>query len=89
MSYAYAKRSHAVQLEAYKECFGVNYNYLIPCNFYGLVSEKHKNRSHYVFARNHRVLRGTLVAYSEALVRHWTDTYFLDTPCVISYTIIW
>lgn len=48
LPYAYAKRSHAVQLDAYKECFSVNYNYLIPCNLYGLVSEKNKNRSHYV-----------------------------------------
>lgn len=48
MSYAYAKRSHAVQLTAYKESFDVNYNYLIPCNLYGLVSEEHKGRSHYV-----------------------------------------
>ncbi|MDB9996330.1 NAD-dependent epimerase/dehydratase family protein [Gammaproteobacteria bacterium] len=48
MSYAYAKRSHAVQLTAYKEAFGVNYNYLIPCNLYGLVSEAHKGRSHFV-----------------------------------------
>ena len=48
MSYAYAKRSHAVQLTAYKEAFGVNYNYLIPCNLYGLVSEEHKGRSHFV-----------------------------------------
>ena len=48
MSYAYAKRSHAVQLTAYKEAYGVNYNYLIPCNLYGLVSEAHKGRSHFV-----------------------------------------
>jgi len=48
MSYAYAKRSHAVQLTAYKQSFGVNYNYLIPCNLYGLVSAKHKGRSHFV-----------------------------------------
>lgn len=48
MSYAYAKRSHAVQLTAYKESFDVNYNYLIPCNLFGIVSESHKGRSHYV-----------------------------------------
>ena len=48
MSYAYAKRSHAVQLSAYKETFGVNYNYLIPCNLYGIVSESHEKRSHFV-----------------------------------------
>ena len=48
MSYAYAKRSHAVQLSAYKESFDVNYNYLIPCNLYGIVSESHEKRSHFV-----------------------------------------
>ena len=48
MSYAYAKRSHAVQLDAYKESFHVNYNYLIPCNLYGIVSKNHEKRSHYV-----------------------------------------
>lgn len=48
MSYAYAKRSHAVQLKAYKESFNVNYNYLIPCNLYGVVSKKHEKRSHFV-----------------------------------------
>lgn len=48
MSYAYAKRSHAVQLTAYKEAFEVNYNYLIPCNLYGIVSPDHKGRSHFV-----------------------------------------
>jgi len=48
MSYAYAKRSHAVQLDAYKETFGVNYNYLIPCNIYGIGNPKHKDRSHYI-----------------------------------------
>ena len=48
MSYAYAKRSHAVQLDAYKKRFNVNYNYLIPCNLYGIVSEHHEGRSHFV-----------------------------------------
>lgn len=48
MSYAYAKRSHAVQLDAYREQYGVDYYYLIPSNLYGLVSESHRGRSHYV-----------------------------------------
>ena len=47
-SYAYAKRAHAVQINAYKDTFNVNYNYLIPCNLYGQVSNSHKGRSHYV-----------------------------------------
>lgn len=48
MSYAYAKRSHAVQLQAYKERFNLNYNYLIPCNLFGVVSKSHEKRSHFV-----------------------------------------
>ena len=56
MSYAYAKRSHAVQLAAYKESFGVNYNYLIPCNLYGLVSDSHRGRSHYVNDLIHKII---------------------------------
>jgi len=48
MSYAYAKRSHAVQLQAYKERFKINYNYLIPCNLFGIVSKSHEKRSHFV-----------------------------------------
>ena len=56
MSYAYAKRSHAVQLTAYKESFDVNYNYLIPCNLFGLVAESHKGRSHYVNDLIHKII---------------------------------
>lgn len=56
MSYAYAKRSHAVQLTAYKESFKVNYNYLIPCNLYGVVSEAHRGRSHYVNDLVHKIV---------------------------------
>ena len=56
MSYAYAKRSHAVQLTAYKESFDVNYNYLVPCNLYGLVRESQKGRSHYVNDLIHKII---------------------------------
>ena len=48
MSYAYAKRSHAVQIDAYKQTHSVNYNYLIPSNMYGIISEKHKARTHFL-----------------------------------------
>lgn len=48
MAYAYAKRSHAVQIDAYKQSYGVNYNYLIPCNLYGVVKPDHRGRSHFV-----------------------------------------
>ena len=56
MSYAYAKRCHAVQLNAYKESFCVNYNYLIPCNLYGFVSNTHKGRSHLVNDLIHKII---------------------------------
>ena len=48
MSYAYAKRSHAVQINAYKESYKINYNYLIPCNLYGEFNSSHKDRFHFV-----------------------------------------
>lgn len=34
-SYGYAKRSLAVQIDAYNKQYGTHYNYLIPCNLYG------------------------------------------------------
>lgn len=46
MSYAYSKRSHAVQIDEYKKAFQVNYNYLIPCNMYG--EAKHSGRAHFI-----------------------------------------
>ena len=48
MSYAYAKRAHAVQLDNYKISKGVNYNYLIPCNLYGKPNIQHLDRQHFV-----------------------------------------
>ncbi len=34
-SYGYAKRSLAVQIDAYNKEYGTKYQYLIPCNLYG------------------------------------------------------
>ena len=48
MSYAYAKRAHAVQLDNYRISKGVNYNYLIPCNLYGSPNVSHLDRQHFV-----------------------------------------
>jgi GDP-L-fucose synthase len=47
-SYGYAKRTHAVQLDSYKTMYDVNYNYLIPSNLYGIVTDSHFGRTHYV-----------------------------------------
>ena len=48
MSYAYAKRAHAVQLDNYRICKLVNFNYLIPCNLYAIPSMKNKGLRHFL-----------------------------------------
>lgn len=48
-SYAYAKRCLAVQIEAYNNQYGTNYQYLIPCNLYGQYDKWGEN-SHFVAA---------------------------------------
>jgi len=47
-SYAYSKRSFAVQIDAYNRQYGLNYNYLIPCNLYGEHDKFDPNHSHYL-----------------------------------------
>jgi len=48
MSYSYAKRAHAVQIDNYRTTKNLNYQYLIPCNMYGIESSVHKNNSHFI-----------------------------------------
>lgn len=48
-SYGYAKRSLAVQIEAYNKQYGTNYQYLIPCNLYGEF-DKYGENSHFIAA---------------------------------------
>jgi GDP-L-fucose synthase len=48
MSYAYAKRAHAVQLDAYKSSHDLDYNYLVPSNLYGPAPCGHQERAHFV-----------------------------------------
>jgi GDP-L-fucose synthase len=48
-SYGYAKRSLAVQIDAYNKQYGTNYNYLTPCNLYGEY-DKCGESSHFVAA---------------------------------------
>lgn len=56
-SYAYAKRSHAVQLNAYKSQYGVNYSYLIPTNMYG--QSLHLDRMHFINDLVVKIIRAT------------------------------
>lgn len=47
-SYAYSKRSFAVQIDAYNKQYGVDYNYLIPCNLYGEYDKFDPEHSHFL-----------------------------------------
>jgi GDP-L-fucose synthase len=46
-SYGYAKRCLAVQIDASNKQYGTEYQYLIPCNLYG-VHDKFDDRRHFV-----------------------------------------
>lgn len=48
-SYGYAKRSLAVQIDAYNKQYETNYQYLTPCNLYGEF-DKYGENSHFVAA---------------------------------------
>jgi len=48
-SYGYAKRTQAVQIDAYNKQYGTNYQYLIPCNLYG-EHDKYGDNSHFIAA---------------------------------------
>lgn len=50
LAYAYAKRALAVQIDAYNKQYKTNYNYIIPCNLYGLSEHKDLNTLHFVNA---------------------------------------
>ena len=50
LAYAYAKRAMAVQIDAYNQQYKTNYNYIIPCNLYGLSEHENINTLHFVNA---------------------------------------
>lgn len=49
-SYGYAKRSMAVQIDAYNKQYGTKYQYLTPCNLYGIGDKDHETNSHFITA---------------------------------------
>ncbi len=55
--YAIAKRALAVQIDAYKRQYDSNYNYLIPCNLYGLYDKVDEQRSHYLTALIGKIIK--------------------------------
>lgn len=55
--YAYAKRMMALQLDLYREQFGLNYGYLIPCNLYSEYDNMDDTKSHFVTALLHKLAK--------------------------------
>jgi len=47
-SYGYAKRSLSVQIDAYNKQYNSKYQYLIPCNLYGIGDKDGEKNSHFV-----------------------------------------
>lgn len=49
-SYGYAKRNLAVQIDSYNKQYGTKYQYLTPCNLYGVGDKDHESNSHFITA---------------------------------------
>lgn len=56
-AYAIAKRSLAVQIDAYNRQYETKYNYLIPCNLYGEYDKVDEKRSHYLTALLGKIIK--------------------------------
>ena len=55
-SYGYAKRSLAVQIEAYNTQYNTNYSYLIPCNLYSEHDNfDNESKMHFITALLHKI----------------------------------
>lgn len=55
LSYGISKRSFAVQIEAYNKQYGLRYQYLIPCNLYGITNKLENNKSHFITSLVHKI----------------------------------
>jgi GDP-L-fucose synthase len=49
-SYGYAKRTLAVQIDSYNKQYGTRYQYLTPCNLYGVGDKDDESNSHFITA---------------------------------------
>ena len=56
-SYSYAKRSMAVQIDAYNLKHKTNYNYIIPCNLYGEFDKFEAVQGHFVGALIDKIIK--------------------------------
>lgn len=48
LSYGLSKRVMATQIENYNKEFGTKYNYITPCNLYGINNKTSENKNHFV-----------------------------------------
>jgi len=65
-SYAYTKRCMAVQIEAYRRQYGLDYNYIIPCNLYGEHDNfEDSNKSHFVTALIKKIIDAEVIGAKE------------------------
>lgn len=49
-TYAYSKRLMATQIDAYNQQYNLKYQYLIPCNLYGIGDKDNEDKSHFLTA---------------------------------------
>lgn len=47
-SYGLSKRVMAIQIENYNKEFGTKYNYITPCNLYGISDKNSESKSHFI-----------------------------------------
>ena len=59
-SYAYAKRSMAIQIDMYNKKHKTNYNYLIPCNLYGEFDKFDPIKGHLVGALIEKIINAKI-----------------------------
>lgn len=78
-SYGIAKRSMAVQIDAYNEQYGTNYQYLIPCNLYGEYDKYGKN-GHFVAELIKKIHYATVPSADSGSVGGEVDLFGTGTP---------
>ncbi len=67
-SYSYAKRSMAVQINAYNEKYKTKYNYIIPCNLYGEFDKFDPIKGHFVGALIDKIIKAKRVGNKKIIL---------------------
>jgi GDP-L-fucose synthase len=59
-SYGYAKRCLAILIDSYNQQFGTRYQYLTPCNLFGVGDKNEENKSHYVTSLIKKIIQAKI-----------------------------